>query len=394
MPTRAEVPAVVVGGTLNALGVVRSLARCGVSVYVIETTRQCAAGWSRHCSFVRSASLEGEALFETLTRLAARLRGRPVLLLTDDGSVRTLARSRSRIEPLYRLELPDAQTVESLGDKLAFQELARREGFPVPRGTALRGEADLARLDALVAPIILKPADKRLVLAGLVERAVRADNPSAAREAAARMLTHAPAVIAQEWIEGPDTEIYFTLFCVGRDGTAAIFPGRKLVCSPPAIGSTALCMAAPELGEALCELTRQFLARVGYRGLGSLEFKRDSRTGELLIVEPTVGRSDWQEEIATLCGLNLPFLAYQLALGETPSLHYTMPVKSPAWRSDSTVSLPEGVRVPTHLTDAYWRWSDPAPGICYYAYERLVRRIGRRIARWAGRIARRLAKAL
>lgn len=394
MPTRPEVPAVVVGGTLNALGLVRSLARRSVRVYLIETTRQCAAGCSRYCTFVRSSSLEGEALFETLARLATRLRGRPVLLLTDDVSVRTLAKSRARIEPLYRIELPEEQTVESLGDKLAFQELAQREGFPVPRGMALRGEADLAGLDALVAPIILKPADKRLVLAGLAERAVRADDTSAAREAAARMLTHAPAVIAQEWIEGADSEIYFTLFCAARNGTAAIFPGRKLVCSPPAIGSTALCVAAPELGETLCELTRQFLARVDYRGLGSLEFKRDSRTGELLIVEPTVGRSDWQEEIATLCGLNLPFLAYQLALGEFPSLQYSAPVKSPAWRSDWTVSPPAGFRASTRVIDAYWRWGDPAPGVYYYAYERFARRIGRRIARWTGRMIHPLARPL
>ena len=46
-----------------------------------------------------------------------------------------------------------------------------------------------------------------------------------------------------------------------------------------------------------------------------MEFKRDARTGEFLMIEPTVGRVDWQEEVATLNGVNIPLAAYLHEIG-------------------------------------------------------------------------------
>lgn len=232
--------------------------------------------------------------------------------------------------------------------------------------------------------MIVKPADKRLVLAGTVERAVRAETTVQARATAAQMLARASALIVQEWIEGPDTEIYFALFCCDREANiVGIFPGRKLVCSPPAIGSTAVCVAAPELAGELTRQTREFVERVGYRGLGSLEFKRDVRTGRLLIVEPTVGRTDWQEEIATLCGVNLPLLAYWAALGsDTAPARESSFVPGIAWRAGREFRAPGGLMPSrTRVVDGYFRWADPMPAVYYYAYERLLMRVWNRAMR-------------
>ncbi|MGH8202453.1 MAG: carboxylate--amine ligase [Steroidobacteraceae bacterium] len=380
---RGKVPAVVVGGTLNALGVVRSLARARVPVLLLETTRRCPATWSRHCTYVRVPSLEGEALIEALVRLASGLGCEPVLLLTTDESVLAVSAFRHRIEPLYRIDLPAAAMVRSLADKTEFHALAEREGFAVPRGRVLLGTADFDRMDELEPPLVLKPADKTLVLAGVVDRAVRAQTLGQARAAAAHMLSHAPALIVQEWVDGPDTEIFFTLFSCGREGElVGIFPGRKLVCSPPAVGSTAVCVAAPEVAEDLYRQTRHFVERVGYRGIGSLEFKRDRRTGGFLIIEPTVGRTDWQEEIATLCGLNIPVLAYRIALGTAVPPACDVTFLRYAWRSDRQFSVPRSTVAPrTRVVDGYFRWSDPLPATYYYGYERLAVRVWRRTTR-------------
>ena len=380
------VPAVVVGGTLNGLGVVRSLSRGGVPVVALDTTWQCPAAWSRHCTFVQVPSLEGEALIDALMRLASRLRSRPVLILTSDQSVLTVSAARGRLAPLYSIDLPLPQMVETLADKTRFHALAEHEGFAVPRSRIMSGEAELDRIAELAAPVIVKPADKTLVLGGVVERAVRADTIGQARAAASRMLAHAPSLIVQEWVEGPDTEIYFTLFsCDGDGNLIGLFAGRKLVCSPPAVGSTAVCVAAPEVAGQLELHTRHFVQRVGYRGLGSLEFKRDSRSGRWLIIEPTVGRTDWQEEIATLCGVNLPLLAYEAALGG--------PVRSPsgtagsfaprlAWRAERQYSAPRALMAAgTRVVDGYFRWDDPLPAAYYYGYERFGLRAWRRAIR-------------
>lgn len=384
------IPVVVAGGNLNGLGVLRSLAREHIPAYLMAMTRDCPAAWSRHARFVRAPRLKGEEFVDSLVRLAIGLKCRPVLMLTQDASVLTVSAHRRTLEPFYQIELPDAPIVERLSDKLSFDELAARENFPVPRSCAVRSAADLRQLDALLPPVILKPADKGRAPSGAAERAVRADTLDRARAIATEMLADVSALIVQEWIDGPDSEIYFTFFCVTRDGEpVGLFSGRKLQSNPPAVGSTAICISAPDYAEVLEQETRLFLQRVPYRGLGSLEFKRDVRTGRLLMVEPTVGRTDWQEEIATLCGINLPAIAYWHALGCAP------PRTSPpgashryAWRAERQFQLPQEFRANRRVVDGYFRWSDPLPGIYHYAYERGVRRTFRRARRIAFSVAR------
>jgi predicted ATP-grasp superfamily ATP-dependent carboligase len=318
-------------------------------------------------------------LIDSLIELAARVACRPVLLLTSDQSVNCVSAYRSELEPLYRFSLPSEEVVEALADKTLFHQLAEREGFAVPRAVCVSDEASLELLATLQPPLIIKPADKTLVLRGLAERAVQAETLAEARRAGTQMLARVPQIIVQEWIDGPDTDLFFMLFSCDRDGRVlGVFSGRKLLCSPPAIGSTAVCVAAPEVASELLPITMRFITRLGYRGMGSLEFKRDRRSGRFLIVEPTVGRSDWQEEIATLCGVNLPLRSY---LGELedcmPPTYGSFP--KVAWRESAVFRTPlaRGMRT----VDGFFRWSDPLPAVYYYAYERGLMRVCRKVAR-------------
>lgn len=382
-----QIPAVVVGGSLNGLGVVRSLSQGRMPIYLLDTARRCAAGWSKHCSFVRVRALDGCGLIDPLMELGRHLACRPVLILTSDQSVTTVSARRAEIESLYRISLPCDEVVRTLADKTRFQELAEREGFPVPRSVSVSEAAGLERLSALTPPLIIKPADKTLVLSGAVERAVRVATLPDARDACTRMLVHARSLIVQEWIDGPDTEIFFTLFSCGADGKLLdLFPGRKLLCDPPAIGSTALCIAAPEMAAELTAPTLEFIKRLGYRGLGSLEFKREPRSQRCLIIEPTVGRTDWQEEIATLCAVNLPLTTYYAEIGQHVSAR---PGRFPpiAWRSSADFQAPLAPEVRT--VDGYFRWSDPLPAMYYYTYERGLVPLWHRALRVRAALARR-----
>ena len=392
---RARIPAVVVGGSLNALGVVRSLSCAGVPVFLIETTRDCPAAWSRHCRFIRTPSFHGEALLACLLSLAADLECRPALLLTRDDSVATVSACRERLSSAYRIDLPSAETVSALADKAKFHELAERSGFPVPRGIVLRCEGDFERIGTLAPPFVIKPADQKRVLWGEVDRIVLADSIEGARAAAARLLSRAAPLIAQEWIEGDDSDIYFTLFtCDANSRLIGIFTGRKIVCSPPRIGSTAACIAAPEVAEALGHETSRFVEHFGYRGLGSLEFKRDRRSGRFLIIEPTVGRTDWQEEIATLCGINLPLQAYRAALGQAVPARLQGESSRIVWRGSIETRL-TGSTLGARATviDGYFRWRDPLPAMYHYGYERLTQRVWRRACRTLSSTPGRVRKA-
>jgi D-aspartate ligase len=376
------VPVVVVGGSLNALGVVRSLARGRMPIFLMVTTRWRTAAWSRFCHVVRIPSINGHDLVNGLTRLSIRLGEPAVLLLTEDRDVESVSTFREELEHRFRFSLPSKEMVRTLADKTLFQKFAEKEGFPVPRTIIVREAADLPLLEDLAPPLVIKPNNFQLVSDRNVKRAVRVDTLEQARAVATDMLNGVGAIVVQEWIAGADSDIFFTLFaCDSNSRTTALFSGRKLTCFPREVGSTALCSAAGDTGDELAELSLQFIARVHYKGVGSLEFKRDRRTGKFVVIEPTVGRTDWQEEIATLCGVNIPLTAYWTELGR--SFEQTPAEPAPvAWRSSIRYQPPAGT-LPggTRIVDGHFRLTDPVPGLYHYAIEEFVHPIWLRAKR-------------
>jgi predicted ATP-grasp superfamily ATP-dependent carboligase len=310
-------------------------------------------------------------LVKELINLSIRIGDRPVLILTTDADANTVSAFRNHLEPYFRFTLPAPEMVTTLYDKAQFQILAEREGLAVPRSVILTNPSEFRLIKTLTPPLVVKPADKAPLVSNQEnDRPVRVENWDDAMVRAAKMMERAGRLAVQEWIEGDDTDIYFCLFVCSSDGEMlAHFSGRKLVCTPPAVGITAICAAAPEQDEELTRLTQQFTERVGYKGIGSLEFKRDRRSGKLLIVEPTVGRIDWQEEIATLCGVNLPLAAYQAETGIAIK-DSTRQTSRAMWRSSILFRLPAGLAPPgASLRDGYFRLNDPLPGLYYYAIE-------------------------
>ena len=79
-----KVPVVVVGESLNSLGILRSLAGRGIELHVVTTTRWCAPGLSRHARVAIVPALDGQALVDGLKALARRFGCRAVLMLCGD----------------------------------------------------------------------------------------------------------------------------------------------------------------------------------------------------------------------------------------------------------------------------------------------------------------------
>jgi D-aspartate ligase len=372
-------PVVVVGDVLTALGVVRSLASAGIPVYLACDTRFCPAGLSRQCTLLRVPDLEGQGLVDGLLSIAGRIGEKAVLILSSDVQVLAVSRARAALEAHYFLALPTETMVDVLMDKAKFQAYAEEIGLRVPRAVVLEEGHDEQALDVLSMPVVVKPADHELAPA---ERTTRADTLAEARAVARRMRCAASSVVVQEWIDGDDDDIYFTLFvCDGQARIVALFTGRKMICEPPLVGSTALCVAAAtEQHQTLAAQTQAFVTRSHYHGIGGLEFKRHRRTGQFVVVEPTVGRPDWQEEIATLCGVNIPAIAYWTALGE--SVESVGPIDpAVAWRASFRYRPRAGQLPPgTRFVDGYFRRADPLPGV-YSLYTYLRKSAPARLAR-------------
>jgi predicted ATP-grasp superfamily ATP-dependent carboligase len=384
-PDTNKLPAVVVGGGLNALGIVRSLGAVNIPVIVVDTDPKSPAMRSRYGRKLLCEAVEGDAFVKRMIELGKQHGEKLMLFVTEEKTVDEVSASRTRLAPYFHLRLPEHERLMALMHKQGFQELAEAVGAPVPRTVRLESKADLPRIEALKFPCVFKPARKDYGYGARFKKAYKVMSPAEVAELYEEIYPVLADMVVQEWIEGADNEVYFCLQYVGEGGeVVSSFTGRKIRAWPPRIGGTASCTAAWEVADQLDEMTTTFFSQVGFTGMGSMEYKRDERDGRFYMVEPTVARTDFQEEVASLNGVNIPEAAYRYELG----LPQVAPAKVPVpriWREPVTDrwSFEEtggaDPRSRDHaVCDAYWRWNDPRPWI-----DLILGRIGARLGRTA-----------
>ena len=121
-------------------------------------------------------------------------------------------------------------------------------------------------------------------------------------------------ILAQEYIEGPDREHYS--YVSYRDSDSKEIAGiglRKMRLNPIHAGVGTIVEVAED-AELVAKSTN-LLDRLNYKGISSVCFKRDIRDGKLMVYEVN-GRFPQVHSGSQLCGINLPYVAYQDALGQ------------------------------------------------------------------------------
>jgi predicted ATP-grasp superfamily ATP-dependent carboligase len=385
-----DTPSVVVGAGINGLGVVRSLVRANVPTWLLDVDIHRPEMYVRGVRRVQVATLHGGAMVDELVRVASgQFAGVwPVLLLTQEESVKLVSNARDRLSPLYRFSLPPRDTLDALQHKHGFQRLAEQHACPIPPLVNIHGPDDMHLLDSLQYPVVIKPGARHTGYSRQFKKAYRSETARDAADLIRRMLPVLPDIVVQEWTEGPDSNIYFCLQYIDGDGHAtASFTGRKVRSWPPQVGGTASCTAAPEAHAELSALTTRFFRDVGAIGMAAMEYKRDVRTGKFRAVEPTIGRTDYQAEVATLNGVNLPYAAYCAETG-APLGVQTQSSRRWGWRvrtdDDQSAALQhqnprDGFGDVAGVADALWRGSDPAPYLVE-AWQRIARGVRKRLA--------------
>lgn len=368
-----RLPALILGSGLNGLGVARSLGRTGVPVYLADTDTRRAELRTRYARPLKLAALNGDALLRDLSELGKTqfAEQRPVLVLTQEQTVRTVASAQDVLRPLFRFLLPHKETLDSLMHKEGFARVATQAGLRMPRTAHVRHRADMEAALTLTFPVVIKPAFHAPQYERMFRKAYRVDERVQAQALLDRILPVLADVIVQEWVPGNDSDIYFCLQQLSENGTAeASFVGRKIRSWPPNVGGTACCTSAGSDADGLAETTERFFRQAGMCGLASMEYKRHSETGEFVAIEPTVGRTDYQEEVAALNGVNLPYAYYRACQGAAARLGGGAAlVPSIVWRDreadlrslNSSEQVVHGFPLHAVVRDALWRANDPWP---------------------------------
>jgi predicted ATP-grasp superfamily ATP-dependent carboligase len=312
---RASVPVLGLGKGMTALGVVRTLGRRSVPLYVAGADGDIVTRSRWYRPLPGGPLGRGANLSE---RLAALDIERMVILPCSDGWAMAVSVLPAELHRRFPASVAQTSTLERLVNKARFAETLVELGLPHPRTVRLAlpdalDEAD----DEWLRSAFLKPADSGRFSA---EYGVKGVRPRS-REHAAAVVADARGkgleLMLQEFIPGPPTRHHFLDGFVDREGrVCAMFARRRLRMFPPELGNSTFMESIPLEEIAPGEQTvRRLLSAIGYRGVFSAELKLDSRDGLFKLLEVNA-RPWWFVEFAAFCGVDVCEMSRQDALGE------------------------------------------------------------------------------
>ena len=305
----------------TGLGAVRSLGRAGVSVIGLDFNPDMPGFKSRYCTakLCPDPVHQPDEMLRFLLNEGKRLERPGIVFPASDAFVLFLSRCRDDLKAYFRFALPSPDVLEAIVNKRRQYELAQRVGTPYPQTFYPENRKDVHRIkDEVEYPAFIKPYYSHLWKERFSNRkGFKVHTPEELTDRFDDILPTGLQVMVQSVILGPNTNHFKVNVYIGTTGEPlAVFTLRKIRQYPPEFGVGTLVESVryPELAE----LGLQFFQGIGYRGIGSIEFKRDERDGQLYMIE--LNPRLWQQNIqATVCGINFPLIQYLDLTGQTPA---------------------------------------------------------------------------
>ena len=307
-------PAVILGGTVTALSVARSLTDAGVTVYVLDQ-RDSPVRASRLC-----AEFVDMGTDEMQRRMLKWLRSGPhgaVVLACGDEGLELIARHRAELVELgYRPMEADDDVLLAMLDKKRTDDLAREHGIPVPRVMPLRDQADVDAVSSEFRyPCVLKPVHSHVFVrrTGSHAKVLSVENPATLQAEFERLSQLGVEMLVIEVITGPDDEYVSYYSYLDEQGEPLLHLTKRKIRQYPTYFGSGTYHATTRDPE-VAEVGLRFLQAVGLRGLGNVEFKRDGNDGQLKLIECNA-RFTMSNDLIRIAGFDLALFSYNRLLG-------------------------------------------------------------------------------
>ena len=368
--------ALLMGADYRALGVVRSLGRRGVPVWVIKQGGHLVAAASRYVRRrVPWPAGEDAEKIDFLLELSVRNGLKDwVLIPTDDYAVTLASVYHDLLSKQYRVTVPPWERLRWACDKRLLHKLAEKLRVCQPWTKRISRDEEIADLDCPF-PVILKPAIRLKPSSLAIPKAWRADDREAllARFQEASTLIPAENLIIQEVVPGGG-EAQFSYAALCKDGVPlAAVVARRLRQYPKDFGQFSTFVETISEPQVV-EPAERLLAAARFTGLVEVEFKKDPRNGQLKVLDINPRVWGWH----TLCvraGVDFPYLLWLLARGEqVPQLRGRPGERWIHTSADLRVAIGEILRggcsfasylrsIRGPVEPAIFSWDDPVPGL-------------------------------
>jgi D-aspartate ligase len=368
--------ALVMGTDYRGLGVVRSLGRRGIPVWVIKQGGHLVAATSRYVR--RSVSWptgdEGRQI-DFLLDLGARHKlKRWMLFPTDDYAVALISRHYDLLASQFQLTVPPWEELRWACDKRLLYLLADKLAIHQPWTACPRTLEELAALDCPF-PVVLKPAVRLQPTSQAIPKAWRADHRASllARYDEACALVAPENLMVQEMVPGGgETQFSYAALC--RDGCSiASMVVRRTRQYPMDFGQFSTYVETVDEPQVIGP-ARQLLKAIRFTGLVEVEFKRDPRNGQFNVLDINPRVWGWHT-LSRRCGIDFPYFLWLLVNGKpVPQGHGHAGERWIHMSGDVAAAIREILRgrlsLRTYLQSlagpresAIFSWDDPMPGL-------------------------------
>ncbi len=279
----------------GGVGVVRTLGRMGVPVYVVHDDSTMPAARSRYIKSFFEHDLDAVAAADSvgfLAEVADRIGSRPILIASDDTAEKFVADNADALRERFSFPAAAPGLSQRLFSKRGLYELCLEHGVPTPACSFPQSRAEAAEAIAAARyPLVLKPIDN---VRFARRNGIRMKIVSSAAEAGAAYDEledpEDPNIMLQEYIPGDSRSVWvFTGYFDADSELLFGAGGLKLRQYPIHTGTTCygVIHSIPEM-EAV---TSRFAKDLGYRGVFDCGYRYDPRDGQykMLDVNPRVG---------------------------------------------------------------------------------------------------------
>jgi predicted ATP-grasp superfamily ATP-dependent carboligase len=217
------------------------------------------------------------------------------------------------------MNLPEPLIIECVADKFRQYRLALDSGIPVPQTFLVENMDQLIKtIDRIPLPAFIKGNEVtswRRKMGDVFKGFVVTDKEDL-MDKFRLIFDRGTSGLVQEVIPGPETSHYKASCCISRRGEVLLAFGLQKIRQQP-VGFGFGCLVQSVEYPELLSLGKTFFSKIGYRGVGSMEFKLDERDGKLKLIE--LNPRYWQQNsLADRCGMNFPLIDYLEATDADP----------------------------------------------------------------------------
>lgn len=319
MKLDTSIPVLILGGTENALSLLRHFGRRGIRVS-LSSPKDCWGRYSRYCSKfypIESLDTAHEAWSDLLCNEAdQQLRGH-IIIPCSDSAIEFVAYNHQKLVPHYILD--DAMPEQRLAmlDKRRTLELARAVGNDTSNFWMFPSSSDYRAVrDEITFPVMVKPvhSHKFTRVFGRKLFIIESDFDEMLEkvELAKR---HGIDVMVMEMVPGPDDLLSSYYTYIDADGNH-LFQFTKRVFRRHPVNRGGACYHITEWLPETAEQGRKFFDGIGFRGMGNIEFKRDLRDGKLKVIEVNA-RFTAAQELLVQSGMPSDLILYCHLTGQS-----------------------------------------------------------------------------